>query len=436
MLLLLLLCQAAYTYGQLSRPGCIIFCGADKVDCIRKCNSVIDIPTENPNAIIVLDKLGVLDTKSEITGSDMFMMRNDGLLYFTTREGDVWRMIPKPVEGLKVFTKVYTLPESFNLDTREDKGLYDIAFLRNFNQSQSFYLIFAAHPKLGSGLHDYDHILTVAEFKFLQGEQIKFSKIVEELPQTTPYRSGGFMKGSSVSSSTGHLPLWISSGGNQDHDAELLKSRPKYSSIYGIFPDIARRHHHTTDIAPPKFALWANGLGNPYECDYAAMRKSRTIICLTRYYSSENEFVSAALARVDMGASGSAETSSSYSTTGYTNIQSAMAFDHVFDASYNCTPESVISSNTNFLGFGYRGRTMIAIPTCEEETFPETRMQIMVRDHESRSWVLLTMPIDFQGKRLWGVQLIGAEMTTGLFLSGRDLFTGEYEVYWIKRKDL
>lgn len=435
MLLLWLLCLTAHTYGQVSRPGCIIFCGVDAVECLRKCRSIPDVPVTNPNGTLTLEKLGVLDTQSEITGSDMFTLRNDGLLYLTTRDGSIWRLIPKPIEGLTVFTKIYTLPSSFNLDTRGDKGLYDIAFLRNFDQSQTFYLTFAAYPRMGLAAPEYDHILTVAEFKFLTGEQIKFTKIIEELPQTVPYRSGGFMKGSSSSSATGHLPLWISSGGNQDNDPELLKSQPKYSSIYGIFPDVARRYRYEQELAIPKFVLWANGIGNPYECDYSALRSSRTIICLTRYYNPEHEFVSAALARVDMGGSGSPETSSSYSTTGYTNIQTALAFDHLFDASFNCTPDSMIVSSSNLLGFGFRGRTMIAIPTCEEEIFPETRMQIMIRNHETRSWVLVPMPIDFQGKRLWGVQLIGAELTTGLFIGGRDLFTGDYEVYWIKQKD-
>jgi hypothetical protein len=436
MLLLLLSSLFVYAYGQVSRPGCIIFCGTLNVACLQKCNTIPDLQYSIQNATIAIEKLAVLDTTSEITGSDMFEMRKDGLLYFTTRDGGVWRLLPKPIEGLQVLTKIYTLPEDFNLDVREDKGLYDIAFLRNFKQTQTFYLIFAAQSKLGSYNHEYDHVLTVAEFKFLAQEQIVFSKIIEELPQITPYRSGGFMKGASSSSSTGHYPLWISSGGNQDHDPELLVSRPKYSSIYGVFPDESRRAESSTRVTAPKFALWANGLGNPYECDYSALKKSKTIVCLMRYYSPEQEFVSAALALVDMGSSATAETSSSYSTTGYTNIQTALAFDHIFDASYNCTPESVILSGFNMLGFGFRNRVMIAYPTCEEELFPPTKMQIMIRNHETRSWVLLDMPIDFQGKRLWGVQLIGSELSDGLFLGGRDLFTGDYEVYWIKPQHL
>lgn len=386
----------------------------------------------DPEKSIQMEFIAKLPTKSEITGSDMFEMRMDGLVYFTTREGDVWRFIPKPNVNSTTLTKIYSLPDSFRLDTKLDKGLYDIAFLRNFPRTRAFYLCFAAKPPMGST--DIDHVLTIAEFVMLDGEVVQFSKIVEEVPQTVPYRSGGFMKGASTTASTGHMPLWISSGGNQEHDPELLKKHPKYSSIYGIFPDKAMRHAPEQPVTPPKFALFANGLANPYECDYAALGFPNSIVCLTRHYSIENELLSVALFRAEPGHTFNEATGTSMETNGYSSLQKTHTYTELFDASHKCVPDSIIFTTANLLGFGYRNRVMVAIPTCEEEAFPDSIMQIMVRDYEEKRWTLLPMPVDFVGRKMWGLQLIGAERTVGLFLAGRDLFTGDYEIYWLHNK--
>lgn len=433
----LLLVQFAFyigTYAETFYPGCIVFCGASNDACLDKCAASAIPVTDNPEKSIQMEFIAKLPTKSEITGSDMFEMRRDGLVYFTTREGDVWRFIPKPIGNNSVLTKIYTLPDSFRLDTSADKGLYDIAFLRNFGRSRAFYLCFAAKPPMG---HSYlNHVLTVAEFVMLDGEKVVFSKIVDEVPQEVPYRSGGFMKGSSTTAATGHMPLWISSGGNQEHKPDLLENQPKYSSIYGIFPDKAMRRTPEKPIAPPSFALWANGLANPYECDYAALGKPNSIVCLTRHYSLENELIAVALFSAEPGHTFNEVTSSGMSTNGYSSVQKSHTYTDVFDATQNCVPDSLIYSQSNLLGYGFGSRVMLATPTCEEESFPESTLKILVRDYEERKWVLIPMPVDFRGKKLWGMQMIGAERTMGLFMAGRDLFTGDYEIYWLRNKEV
>jgi hypothetical protein len=371
----------------------------------------------------------VVPTRAEITGSDGFQIRSDGLVYFTTRDGEVWRLLPKPKSGAPI-TKIYTLPEALMLDTANDKGLYDIAFLRNFAVSRAFYLVFAAR----SSDPAYDHVLTVAEFQMLPDESVVYVGVVEQLPQRASYRSGGFMKGAADASTSGHLPLWVSSGGNQDHDSTLLRQQPKYSSIYALFPEVAYRGDaHMRTKAPREFALWANGLANPYECDYAPTGFPDAIVCLTRHYDALDRLSSVALFRAELGHTFSEETAQTMSTTGYSSFSKSHSYTDVFDPRRGCVPDSIIFTGAaSLLGTSYSNRVILAFPTCEEGDFPDPRLQVLVRDSVQRKWTLVNVPVDFGGKKLWGMQLIGAELSFGMFLSGRDLLTNSYEIYWVK----
>lgn len=410
--------------------GCVVFCGILPGDCLSKCSNARFLGLENTTVpTFRLESLGLVDTKSEITGSDGFQIRPDGLVYFTTREGDVWRLLPKPKDGVAI-KKIYRLPEALMLDTANDKGLYDIAFLRNFAVSRVFYLVFAAR----SNNPEYDHVLTVAEFQMNVDESIVYVGLIEQLPQRSSYRSGGFMKGAADASTSGHLPLWVSSGGNQDHDPELLQQQPKYSSIYGLFPQVAYRGDaHLRTKAPREFALWANGLANPYECDYAPTGFPEAIVCLTRHYDALQRLSSVALFRAEMGHTFNEETAQTMSTVGYSTYTQSHSYTDVFDARRKCVPDSIIfTGSASLLGTPYANRVILAFPTCEEGGFPDSKLQVLVRESVQRKWTLVDIAVDFGGRKLWGMQLIGAELSFGMFLSGRDLVTNQYEIYWVK----
>jgi hypothetical protein len=110
------------------------------------------------------------------------------------------------------------------------------------------------------------------------------------------------------------------------------------------------------------------------------------------------------------------------------------SYTQVFDAALSCVPDSVIQSGFNLLGIGYSGRVIIAKPTCETEDFQQSELQVLTRNSKERRWELVPMAIDFGGRNLWNMQLMGAERSRGLFLSGRDLQTGVNAIYLINRK--
>jgi hypothetical protein len=372
-----------------------------------------------------LTLLTYLDIPTEITGSDMYMPAKSGKLFFTTRDGGLFRFIPFPFIGGRVVEQVYQMPPSLRLDTRADKGLYDIAFPKKFRDNHLVYLTYAKE----SDLAGIDHILAVAEFKMIDGENMTFLGIVEELPQRVNYRSGGFIKSAAHYSKAVPTPLFMSSGGNQFHDEGLLHNQPKYSSIYGIMPTAIKPIHKEA----PDAVFWANGLDNPYECDYSPLAQPNEIVCLTRKYETTGELLSVSLFKAEAGHTFNEETSTIIQTNGYRTTQKEHSYTTVFDAETTCVPDSVIYSGYNLLGAGYNYRIIIAQPTCDIEGFKPSTLQILTRNSREGRWELVTMPLDFGAVNLWGIQLMGAERSRGLFIAGRNLATGRYGIYLVRR---
>lgn len=385
-------------------------------------------PSTEPT-VFGLELLSELPPSSEITGSDMYVRKKSGKLFFTTRDGGVFRFIPRPLEGGRVVEQVYQFPSELRLDTTADKGLYDIAFPRKFDKTRLVYFSYASECALGDG-SNCNHVLTVAECYMDKQENITFRSVVERLPQSVPYRSGGFLKSATDYSSEIATPLWLSTGGNQDNDLELMKREPKYSSIYGITPAAIKPMHANA----PSFAVWANGLANPYECDYAALSKASQIVCLTRTYDQANQVLSVSLFKAEAGHTFDEATATVIQTNGYRTTHKMHSYTEVFDAEQSCIPDSVIQSGFNLLGIGYSNRVIIAKPSCETEDFQQSELQVLTRNSKERRWELIPMAIDFGGRNLWNMQLLGAERSRGLFLAGRDLQTGINAIYLIHRK--
>jgi len=431
MRLALLIGTALNAYAQTATPGCVAFCGTGYPDCLAKCETAVaakkTLLSDTP-PMFELEPLATLETTSEITGSDMYIRKPSGKLFFTTRDGGVYRFIPRPKEGGRVVEEIYRFDASLQLDTAADKGLYDIAFPRQFKTTRLCYLAYAAACR-ETDAANCNHVLSVAEFSMDKNENITFRSIVEQLPQTVPYRSGGFLKSATDYATEMPAPLWLSSGGNQENDANLLAAEPKYSSIYGITPHSIKPVHSQG----PSFALWANGLANPYECDYAALTKASEIVCLTRHYDQANQLLSVALFKAEAGHTFNEETSTFIQSNGYRTTEKMHSYTQIFDAENSCVPDSVIQSTFNLLGHGYQNRIIIAKPTCDIEDFKPSELQVLTRNSKEKRWELVPMHLDMGGRNLWNMQLMGAERSRGLFLAGRDLNTNTYTIYLVNR---
>jgi hypothetical protein len=424
----LLLLVVAPTYGQIQELGCAEYCGKGASACNRTCHEMVmrepEVPEEMPD--FELELLTYLDIPTQITGSDMYAASKTGKLFFTTRDGGVFRFLPRPKVGGRVSEQVYQMSPELKLDTRANKGLYDIAFPKKFMENRLVYLLYARE----SDVVGIDHYLTVAEYTMIDGENITFRGIVESLPQTMRFRSGGFMKAAAHYTKSIASPLWISSGGNQEHDVDLLAKQPKYSAIYGIMPLAIKDIH----AEYPPFNVWANGLSNPYECDYAPLAHPREIICLTKQYERTGELLSVSLFKAEAGHTYNEDTSTIIQTNGYRTTHKEHSFTQIFDAATTCMPESVIYSGFNLLGTGYTNRIIVAFPTCDVDGFTRSSLKILSRNSREQRWELVTMPIDFGRLNLWGMQLMGAERSRGLFLAGRNLQTGRYGIYLVKQR--
>lgn len=436
-----MLCCAA-AYGQTAVSGCAAYCTGrvQQSICKEKCQQVVaqqqafELPLEEQASLrFELEMLTELHTETEITGSDMYAKKISGKLFFTTRDGGVYRFIPRPKEDGRVVEQVYKMPASMKLDTSADKGLYDIAFTPRFNNTRLLYLVYAATCESEDG-ENCDHVLSVAEY-FMERENniyenITFQTIVERLPQFVPYRSGGFMKMSADASSKLPTELWISSGGNQDHDRAKLQSQPKYSSIYGITPhnykEVHRQHR--------AWSMWGNGLNNPFECDFHARTRASNIICLTRQYNEFDEPLSVSLGQIEPGHTFDETTAHIVNTHGYYRTDKPHSWNQVFDYETTCPPETVIFSGKNLLGLGYENRIFVARPPCAVEEFKQSQLQILARNSSAREWHMAKVPLDFGKLNLWRMQLMGAERSHGLFLAGRDLATNKYGIYLVKKK--
>ena len=104
-----------------------------------------------------------------------------------------------------------------------------------------------------------------------------------------------------------------------------------------------------------------------------------------------------------------------------------------FDPAKECVPETIMFTKFNELGISYRKTLLIAHPVCSTDGFAGNQIQALVRDSINFDFVVRPLRLDFGNYKLWNIQLLGAEHSNGVFLSGRDLRTNEHLLFLIKR---
>jgi len=435
---ILLLISLLYTLINATSSACQIYCKKrpDPEDCEARCRLAVKpriaVSSVADDYLFNATYLLTMPTTSEITGSDMWRSTNSGVLYFTTRDGGVWKMIPRNRATEQQLQKIYQFPRELELLTTGDKGLYDIAFPKNFSR-RLFYMSYSTLPQSGESFHD----LVIGEFYLDPFDKVvTFVKEVERLPQIVEYRSGGFLKSSRQLTRTRPQILWMSSGGNEQSQEQLFLDEPRYSAIYGILPQSVQPD---TERIYGK-VYWASNIQNPYECDFCSGKSE--MMCLLRSYNGTN-ITQVSLTLIPPSYIGEQDEQSNETTSILTTLMTNEGYRlslkglngfYTFNANENCLPESLSYSKQNILGYGYQKKVFLSMPSCEDTNFESPKLLTLVRDSAKQLWSVQPTSIDFHGMKLVRTQLLSGELSNGLYYAGYDLNTGQQKMFIIERK--
>jgi len=207
-----------------------------------------------------LEYVTTLDSSLEILGSDSPTTPPNHNNYFVTRDGKVYRYDSDTME-----INVIHIINPLVLDTRNNKGLYDIAFHLDFAKEKEFgYRKLYLHYAVVSDSEEFDHYNVIAEYR-MDGLNLVKLRDVKKIPQTTEKRSGGWvsmhLKEFTGFTSSGDNWLYFATGGNVDESVDAIERVPFLSTVWGIIPD------RENAGGEPVNRRWASGIKNPISCD-------------------------------------------------------------------------------------------------------------------------------------------------------------------------
>jgi hypothetical protein len=176
--------------------------------------------------------------------------------------------------------------------------------------------------------------------------------------------------------------------------------------------------------------LWANGIYNPLQCDYSILR-SREIPCLVEIKDISGTPESYMVTVYEKGHTPSESTASVYLSWGTTQLLKPHAEQHFFYLDATCPPETIYYNTAMGMGVEFMNRIMIAKPSCEAHNFPSVEIMAYQRNYVTDEKEFMPLEIALQEPYLYDVELIGSELNRGIYLAGRSLRTGDYEIYMI-----
>jgi hypothetical protein len=326
---------------------------------------------------------------------------------------------------------VWEMPQSMELDTSNNKGLYSIAFSKSAEAIIPAYILYAKRRSHGDPA---DHQLCIATLAFNKAtHSFQFVKQLFALPQKSNFRSGGFLTMGRPDYSIGKIPLWFSSGGNEFDDAEMMQRFPRYSAISSVWTEEVIPYHDLTEYfvdGEPERFLWANGIYNPIQCDYSILR-SREMPCLVEIKDISGETESMMITSYERGHTPTEGSLNTYSTWGVSSLTSKHAEQYFFYPESTCLPETIYYNTAMGIGSEYLNRIMIAQPSCEKHRFPPVQIMSLQRNYITSELEFMPLEIAFQEPYLYEVELIGSELNRGIYLAGRSLRSGNYEIYML-----
>lgn len=417
-----------------SANGCRDYCG-NNGKCIRECEAAISVnrTQEYKDYTIGTKFVAQIETATEVTGSDSYGKIGSRLTCFCTRDGQIYYLFPGSITGnlsQPELLLLWTAPESMALDTRNNKGLYSIAFAREKAPVLSLYIAYASKTVEN---REYDHTLCVAQLSFnIIAKILSFVEVIFTLPQKSNFRSGGFMSMGLSNYEVEAIPIWISSGGNEYDDIELMREQPRYSSISAVwakervrYPGLAGEYIQE-NIQP---ILWANGIYNPLQCDYSPVLDSRVMHCLTEVKGIDGQVESIIVANYEKGHTVNEKSAEIFQAWGSTSVLKSHAEQFMFYVDSDCLPSSIYYSTAQAIGKRYLNKVIIAQPSCQNERFPPVRLSALLRNFVTMEREYRTIEIDFLAPYMVDTEIIGSELNRGMYLAGRNLRNNKFEIY-------
>jgi hypothetical protein len=417
--LVLLLLLAAATVASTSGPcteSCHVMCTDPTCvkDCSDKCHSALT-HTEKP--WFQLEHIQSFPAGTQITGSDTPSKPRSRVVYFTTLDGKVYRYNAAS-NHMKMMHK---LP-AHTLDMRHGKGLYDIAFHRDFDKNGKVYLHYATYPPNDSKERYRDHDNVIVELE-TSGLGMDFVREIKRIPQYTPERSGGWTKmGLREGFSTRKVWLYTAVGGNKEEIVSRNEGAPALSTIYAIA--------QPEDRTQVEERVWASGIQDPIDCS-ASVFKADRIQCLIEdsqgkrhvqslrkgYNYGSDEFVESCFGKVCRN-------------------QFSMLASRDALVSFEAT-ECTVRSLQMYTGHNMRNYQMDMFMTrdaCYDsrlKQFNSTEVLRIYRDHSAGQYKTIVMPTNMIDDMMVNTTLVGGDKLDDFYVAGYSMRSGEYSLHRI-----
>ena len=352
-----------------------------------------------------------------VTGSDSPAKPQSRNIFFTTLDGTVYRYNAE--KGL--FNTVLKVPTQ-QMDGRHGKGLYDIAFHRDYHKNGRIYLHYAAPPPQESVDRFRDHDNVVVEYES-SGLQFDFVREIKRIPQYTSERSGGWAKmGQRDGYVHGKVWLYLAVGGNKEELISRNQGSPALSSIYAIA--------EPNDRSQVLEKVWASGIQNPLDCDASDFKLGR-VQCLIEDSQGQRHVHSL-------------RKGYNYGSDEYVNECSGRSCAQQYAAlasrnavvSFN-TSECPVQSIQMYTGHKMRNYHLDIFLTRDacykpgSNEFKPAEILRIYRDHSAAAYKTIVMPTDMRDDLLMNTTLVGADRFDDFYIAGYALRTSEFGLYRI-----
>jgi hypothetical protein len=389
---------------------CKQFCHENAL-CSTACGQNTTVPTQ---LYFTLAHAYTFDEATTITGSDNPATPvNRRMVYFTTLDGRIYRYSAMS----NVMRLMHTIPAT-QLSRDNGRGLYDIAFHRDFQRTRLAYLHYSAHSE------DANHDNVIAEYS-VTGTGFFFEREVARFPQYTAARSGGWMKmGLKDSFFAGTAWLYVALGGNTD---ESVRAHESASTIFAL-PD---PDSHAGNSKP---SAWASGIREPIDCDATIFKYDR-VYCLIR---ERNGTVALQVLRKGYNYGSENYVKQCVGKHCQQKGPRIASTEPILKFAATACPVSSVQLYTGHRMRDFKDDIFLSQDACYDDVqrrFNSTRVLRVYRDHYELRHDSIAMPTDFANHQLINTTFVGADKQDDLLLFGYSLTSKQYMLFQLQPHD-
>ncbi len=437
MLLFLLAWTGVFSNAAVISPRCNFVCGPEDGSCLYACNyNITHAPPSFFGApwVRLVQRFNLGELEETVTGCDSPLRGDKENIYFTTLQGKVYRY----KNTTNSFDTVFNLGRSVDLAIGEGKGLYDVAFHREYEKNFLFYLHYAIPAAPNDLLTLVDkatsrsrqkvyqikihHYNVISEFRKI-GDSAMFLRQLRKIPQVSEKRSGGWLA-SGIREGWKYYtenPLYFATGGNTNESIVYGRHMSYLSSL---------RRFDSNNITEAD-QQWASGIGDPISCA-STVHKSGKVVCLIQVLNG-TRMIYTIEKDMNIGSDNYVEQCTSAACA---NGKKHRPADRVPMAVF---PTSDCNITSIFIYTGYkmnkfRGNVFLSRDACYNEkldVFQSAQLLRLVKNRTSYGWYASVLPSDFEDGFLVNTSLVGADKHSDFFFSGYSLRTGKLEFYSI-----